>query len=93
MEENAIQINGGIIIKASVRVKGVIYVKEYYIWHPAACSCENRKYLAGIMDDSAITCDEVIESYNKETKTILKILLKRKQSVKRKISIFSLHFY
>ena len=23
------------------------------------CSCENGKYLASIMDDSAITCDEV----------------------------------
>ena len=25
-----------------------------YIWNPATCSCENRKYLASIMDDSAI---------------------------------------
>ena len=31
---------------------------------------ENGKYLGSIMDDSAITCDEVIESYDKETKNI-----------------------
>ena len=37
-----------------------------YIWNPVTCSCENGKYLAGIMDDSAITCDGVIESYHEE---------------------------
>ena len=36
-------------------------------WNPAACSCENGKYLASILGDSAIICDEVIESYEKET--------------------------
>ena len=41
-----------------------------YIWNPSTCSCENGKYLTNIMDDSAITCDEIIESYNEETKTI-----------------------
>ena len=38
-----------------------------YVWNPSTCSCENGKYLASIMDDSAITCNEVIESYDKET--------------------------
>ena len=37
-----------------------------YIWNPATCNCENEKYLASIIDDSVITCDEIIE----ETKTI-----------------------
>ena len=32
--------------------------EKYYIWNPATCSCENGKYLASIMDDSAITCDQ-----------------------------------
>ena len=45
------------------------------------------------MDDSAITCDEVIESYNKETKTIPINFNEIKQPAKRKISIFYLHFY
>ena len=45
-----------------------------YIWNPATCSCENGKYLANIMDDSVIRCDEIIDvetkSYDGETKTI-----------------------
>ena len=32
-----------------------------YIWNHSRCSCEKLKYLASIMDDSAIICDEVIE--------------------------------
>ena len=46
-----------------------------------------------IMDDSAIMCDKVIESYDKETKTIPSNFNEEKQLVKRKISIFYLHFY
>ena len=46
------------------------------------------------MDDSVITCDEIIESYDKEKKKLFQqILIKRKQPVKRKISIFYLYFY
>ena len=37
---------------------------------PATCNCENGKYLASIMDDSVITCNEVIEIYHGEIKTI-----------------------
>ena len=36
------------------------------IWNPAACSCDNGKYLASFIDDSLITCDKIIE----EIKTI-----------------------
>ena len=32
----------------------------------AICNCENGKYLASIMDYSAITCHEVIESYDED---------------------------
>ena len=38
-----------------------------YVWNPATCNCENGKYLANIMDDLAIACDEIIESYDEET--------------------------
>ena len=41
-----------------------------YIWNPFTCSCEYGKYLTSIMEDSAILCDKVIESFDKETKTI-----------------------
>ena len=32
--------------------------KRNYIWNPSTCICE---YLASIMDDSAIICDEIIK--------------------------------
>ena len=42
-----------------------------YIWKPASYSCKNGQYLANIMDDSVIRCDEIIDaedkSYKKET--------------------------
>ena len=38
--------------------------KQNYVWNPAICICENEKYLASIMDDSAGIYDEVIESYD-----------------------------
>ena len=44
--------------------------EKYYIWNPATCICENGKYLASVMGNSAIMCNEVIESYNEETKTV-----------------------
>ena len=37
-----------------------------YVWNPATCSCGNRKYAVSIMDDSAITCDEIVESHNED---------------------------
>ena len=40
-----------------------MYVKKI-VWNPAKCICE--KYLAIIMDDSAIICDEVIKSFGEK---------------------------
>ena len=45
---------------------------------PATCTYKNGKYLASIMDDSAIICDEVIKSYDEEIKTIPTIFIKKK---------------
>ena len=39
------------------------------IWNPALCSCKKDKYAESIINDSVITCDEVIE----ETKTVQRI--------------------
>ena len=53
--------------------------------NPATSSCQNGKHLAGIMDDSAIICDEVIDTVvelNCQTN-----FLKKKATVKLKISI------
>ena len=38
-----------------------------YVRNPATCNCENGKYLASIMIDSALMYDEIIESYEGET--------------------------
>ena len=47
------------------------------------------------MDDLALTCNEVIESYDEETKTIPTNFneKKAKQPGKQKKIIFYLHFY
>ena len=45
MEENVIQLNGGIMAT---------------VWNPDTCSCENGKYLAIITDDSVITCEGIM---------------------------------
>ena len=37
-----------------------------YVWNSATCNCKNGKYLASIMDDSVITCDEIIELYEED---------------------------
>ena len=50
-----------------------------HIWNPDTSSCKNRKYLSSIMDDSTIMCDEVIESYDEETKTVSTNLNKKKK--------------
>ena len=34
-----------------------------YIWNPATCSCKNGKYLASVIDDSMITCDQIITTF------------------------------
>ena len=58
--KNVIEINVGITINANMGIKN-IYATKSYVWNPATCNCENGKYLASIMDDSAIICDEVIK--------------------------------
>ena len=35
--------------------------KKGYIWNPALCSCENDKYLAGIIGDSVKAVHEIIK--------------------------------
>ena len=50
--------------------------RKKYIWNRATCSCKSGKYLASIINDSLITCDEIIDAEakfnNEERKTILK---------------------
>ena len=36
--------------------------EKHYVWNPLPCSSENGKYLGSIVDNSLITCDEVIDT-------------------------------
>ena len=56
--------------------------KEDYIWNPATCSCENSKHFASINDDSAIMCDETIET----TKTVPTKIVQTKTISKKSAS-------
>ena len=49
------------MINVDVNVKNIICEKDC-IWNPATCNCENGKYLASIIDNSVIMCDEIIEA-------------------------------
>ena len=54
MEENVVQINGGITINVNLSSKKYIF--------GILGSLENGKYLASFMEDSVITCDGIIKS-------------------------------
>ena len=56
MEQKIIQVTGGIGINVDVSVKIQQICKK-----SATRSCKNRKYLASITDDLAITCDEITD--------------------------------
>ena len=40
------------------------------MWNPATSSCKNGRYLGSIIDDSVITCDEIIYIYIYIKKTV-----------------------
>ena len=61
MEEIVIQINDGIMMNVNVSIKNIIYVKKIIF------GILLHKYLANVIDDSVITCNEIIEE---ETKTV-----------------------
>ena len=54
-----------------------------YLWSPTTCNCKNGKCLPSIVVDSAIICDDIIESYKEERN-----FNETKQPEKCKIFIF-----
>ena len=36
------------------------------VYNPSKCICENGKYLASVMDDSTINCDELKKGHLKK---------------------------
>ena len=71
--------------------------EDDHILKPAKCSCINGKYLATVMDDSAITWGENINAkaklYDEKTKNVAKKFNDKKKNVKYKISIFLFTFF
>ena len=65
--KNVIQINVGITINVNMSVKNDVYLEKDYVWNPSTCNSENGKYVANIMDDSGIICDEIIEFLMKKS--------------------------
>ena len=61
-------------VNSDVSAKFIIYMKKGYIQNSATCSSKIGKYLASIIDYSAITSDETIngeaKSYDEEIKTV-----------------------
>ena len=59
------------MINVSASVINILYVKNIHL-EPAICSCENGKYLASIINNLVIMCDEIIhtegKSFYKESK-------------------------
>ena len=72
MEENVVWINGGITINVDKTVKKRLASGKDYIWNPSTCSNENGKYLANVMDASAINCDEMIYAEAKSNDKIMR---------------------
>ena len=86
IEEIVIQINGRIMIKINVSVKKRhVCEKDFGILLHVT---ENGKYLASIMNGSAIMCDEIIEPCKEE-----KYFNEKQQPLKDKYYIFWLRFY
>ena len=65
VDQNVSQINGG-VTSVDVSVKKILECEQYF-WNPAACNCENGKYLASIMDDSTNICEKDNKRNIKET--------------------------
>ena len=70
-----------------------------YVWNLFTCDSENEKYLASIIDDSAIRLDKIIDADDKaksfdKIKTIPTNFDEKKATSKaKKIYIFYFHFY
>ena len=89
MEKNVIQIRHGITTNVDVSVKNISVEKSIFgVLLPIVA---NSKYLASIIDNSAITCDEIIEE---ETKAVTTNFNEKKKAIcKTEISKFYLPFY
>ena len=69
MIENVIQIKSGTTINADASAKtelNMMCAKKVHIRNPRTCTCENGRYLENIINDSVVTCDEIIDALRSE---------------------------
>ena len=87
--KNVSQIKSEIAINVIMSVKSIIYLKKikFGILLHGIVKVENT------LDNSVITCDEVIESYNEEIKTIPTNFNEKIELLKYKVSKFYVPFY
>ena len=71
----------------------LIKKKKEELKSPVRYNFANGKYLASVINDSATTCDEIIELYNEETKTISTNSNEKKGTSKMKNVFILLNFY
>ena len=64
LKQNVIQINGEITISVSVSVKKHNVDEKDCVWNLSTYKYKNEIYLASIMDDSAIICDDADNKTN-----------------------------
>ena len=74
--------------------------KLVYIWNPATYDCENGEYVANVIDNSVIPCDEIVEKKKKtlptksvSTKTVPTNFNEKNVTCKTKSFIFYQSFY
>ena len=63
-------------------------ILQFWKWE-SSFNCENEKYLGSIIDDSLITCDEIIDAI----KTVSTNFNGKRKPVKQKFYIFYLPFF
>ena len=68
--QHVIQFKSEIMINNNVSVKGIKCAKNF-----STCTCENSMYLKGIIDDSVIVCDEIINVTNSLSTNVTNTIL------------------
>ena len=93
MEENLIQINGGIMINIDVSVENVMYVKNimFRILLHIAVNMENIQQVLWMIQQLRVM--KLQSHTTKKQKLFQKKLIKRKQPSKQEYSIFYSYFY
>ena len=91
MEKNVIQIKWWNNLKCLCECRKRHGCEKDYIWNLVTCSCQNGKYLAIIMVDSAITCDEII--IDAEAKLNNKVVKTFRSFNEKKVTCKTHNFY